>query len=779
MAKKKKRANKAPAQPVEDEPLPQTDLCLPSKQPTPAPETDPSHHGADKHAAYPSAPASSASPLSSSTALPPSAPRNKSWRNFSAYYGSWTAVSVDVLEVAALVNYNTPRPRPLDPAMLFDLVKIRRSVEEATDLAVRAASDTASSTLSSVNSVSGLRSMSSLRSAAPPKPGHGMRMSRERRLRMRELAVQKLARAYRLDDIAACIVTMQGTTSLDDLAGLVLQDNPRNSDAKFVHFFHDKIISRDLTAGTEGFRVLEEILEIESERPELLRTLAALKGARGDLADVAADLTRAMSLSKYRGESHGSSYDTSKAHQNPHGRGFVELAEDERPSGLDGQLIFHRGAVLLLDACEHVLKALGQPLDSKETVQKTDACRPHEKEAELRYPPHSDEATTQASSIQPNERETELLPRTNDLESAALDKFREVKALAKQALRDIMLFLKNFDYSPTMPVTLSKDYNDRMLLAAKGVRKPRSSVSNGPATPHKVYTLADLFSPSPPTELPEFPSSETLKQRKHHIPKGDTCESVTYHPLLSEALHSLLFCHCLAQTSVAEIRRHAYMVARLVRLFDGYPIFHAAKSSARTDWEDMIRRGGDWLGLGAKWQFLCEPAPLPGHGPRSTRSAKTPDRATASAAAATLTKATPAQDKAEPSATACQAALEASLDHNDGASECAHHDSCSDPFCPNSVTTTSQPVELDPGDGGWDGATIVSARATAVRWWIQEVPFIPGVRRKRRARKIPSRQDKGEGSADDDGGGSGNAGKVGEAAGNLAALYLDSAGEKA
>jgi hypothetical protein len=54
------------------------------------------------------------------------------------------------------------------------------------------------------------------------------------------------------------------------------------------------------------------------------------------------------------------------------------------------------------------------------------------------------------------------------------------------------------------------------------------------------------------------------------------------------------------------------MVARLARICDGYPIFLAARSPARADWIEVVRRANNWLGLGESWEVLCEPAPLPG-----------------------------------------------------------------------------------------------------------------------------------------------------------------------
>lgn len=88
-------------------------------------------------------------------------------------------------------------------------------------------------------------------------------------------------------------------------------------------------------------------------------------------------------------------------------------------------------------------------------------------------------------------------------------------------------------------------------------------------------------------------------------------ESVSYHPLLTDALHSLLLCHALIQTSAKELQRHAYMVARLARLADGYPIFQASRSPARADWIEVLRRAENWVELISSWESLCAPAPLP------------------------------------------------------------------------------------------------------------------------------------------------------------------------
>jgi hypothetical protein len=82
--------------------------------------------------------------------------------------------------------------------------------------------------------------------------------------------------------------------------------------------------------------------------------------------------------------------------------------------------------------------------------------------------------------------------------------------------------------------------------------------------------------------------------------------------LITDALHSLLLCHALIQTPPKEHLRHAHNAARLARVCDGYPIFLAARSPARADWIEVVRRAGNWIGLSTSWENLCRPAPLPG-----------------------------------------------------------------------------------------------------------------------------------------------------------------------
>lgn len=133
--------------------------------------------------------------------------------DISSFHGPWLQLPPEVLESLAYSNYDSPRPRPIDPAVFFDLVKVRRLVEEATDLTVRAANGTTASSLSnSLGAGNGILGGGGAAALGLGIGGGGpnAKLSRERKHRMREQATQKLSRAYKLDEIAASVATMQG-----------------------------------------------------------------------------------------------------------------------------------------------------------------------------------------------------------------------------------------------------------------------------------------------------------------------------------------------------------------------------------------------------------------------------------------------------------------------------------------------------------------------------------------------------------------------------------------
>ncbi|KAH0538646.1 hypothetical protein FGG08_004783 [Glutinoglossum americanum] len=565
--------------------------------------------------------------------------RNKHWRYISSFHGPWLQLPPEVLESLAHSNYFAPRPHPIDPAVFYDLVKIRRLVEEATTLAVRATSGVTSSYLNnSLNANNGLLGGTGAAALGLGLGGGGgnSRLSKERRHRMRELATQKLSRAYHLDEIAASVATMQSASTLEEVAKLVLQRSSNDSDAKYVHFFHEKIPSRMLAKCT-SLQPLDDVIVDRPSEAAPLRTRAVTRIFKEDFTGAARDLTEALSVCRLRQVQHRkqdtesiglgrASPSLARGSRNGDWRSDMKLAEEDQPSSLEEQLLFHRAGICLTIAIQHVDDAL-PPTVQVTTESIVDGTETLGIEGTAL-------ARTATTAIQAAAEQAVEIKRENAR--------KIVKANAKRALRDYIKFLSHFEYTPGLPSEVSEDFLRAVNSAANGItketdalnnskliemtRNPNSGFPNLP-TPD-IYTVSSLFSSTPPSNLPTYPSTDLtiIKKPSNPVPENpttsaaaallaaqDSHESITYHPLLTDALHSFLLCHCLLQTSSKELLRHAYMVARLARVCDGYPIFLAARSPARADWMEVIRRSGNWVGLNSSWEVLCAPAPLRGH----------------------------------------------------------------------------------------------------------------------------------------------------------------------
>lgn len=520
-----------------------------------------------------------------------------------------------MLESLAHSNYLSPRPHPIDPAVFYDLLKIRRHVDEATNLAVRATSGLTSQALSS-----SLNGSSMLGQAAALGIGHGGggTLSRERKHRMRELATGKLAAAYRLDEIAASVATMQSASTLEDVAQLVLQRSPLDADAKYVHFFHEKIPSRMMAQCTP----LDALDDIVAERPadgSALRTRALTRIFKEDYHNSARDLTEALATARYLQAQHRKGRDqlvlamTNESNTRDW-RSDVKIPDEDQPSSLETQLLFHRAGVYFTIACGHVHAAL----DGLQQQEEAQAAR-----------------DAQAAAGE------EPTPETPDEAAARLaraESRKQVRQNAKRALRDYTAFLAHFDYTPGIAPHVAEeflrqyqshsqshanghahtngDYQsklDRLLeesSASEALIPYKKPSARAPAWPNlpppPVFTLNQLFDAAPPSALPPYPPAPDTPPAP--IPAN---ESLTYHPLLPDALHSLLLVHSLLQTPPKELLRHAHNAARLVRLLDGYPIFLSARSPARSDWVEVLRRSGNWIGLASSWEKLCRPPAAP------------------------------------------------------------------------------------------------------------------------------------------------------------------------
>ena len=478
------------------------------------------------------------------------------------------------------------------------------------------------------------------------------KLSRERRYRMRELATQKLSQAYHFDEIAASVATMQSASSLEEVAKLVLQRSPNDSDAKYVHFFHEKIPSRMLAQCT-SLNSLDEIIQDRPMDGSVLRTRAVTKIFKDDFIGAARDLTEALAAYRYvmaqhksgRGELTLANALGKAERKNGFARDWdldTGIEEEDQPSSLEPQLLFHRAGVYLTLACQHVDIALdGLASEIQAATDKTTRTL---------------EGRAEQSSLEKEAHKTRLEARKN------------VKTYAKRALRDYMSFLSTIDYTSGLPFEITEEFFRNVNAAANDSTRSKalshnrllemsgnSSLSNGylsdalvnrkngngphygdtssPTTakypalpPAEVYQVSELFSSAPPPNLPPYPAiSQALVTRRQapdytaaedltqRFSNHERHEAITYHPLMTDALHSLLLCHSLVQTSPKEHLRHAHMAARLARVCDGYPVFLAARSPSRADWIEVIRRANNWIGLQHSWETLCAPAPLPGH----------------------------------------------------------------------------------------------------------------------------------------------------------------------
>lgn len=123
-------------------------------------------------------------------------------------------------------------PPPIDPGVFRCVTSIRRLIDEAAELSVRASSGLSAIELGSMRGGSSGINNNSPWAAAQSlginplgngNNGRNVAMSAMRVHRLRALAVQKLAQAYKADEIASSVMVMQGGSVFDDVAERVLK----------------------------------------------------------------------------------------------------------------------------------------------------------------------------------------------------------------------------------------------------------------------------------------------------------------------------------------------------------------------------------------------------------------------------------------------------------------------------------------------------------------------------------------------------------------------------
>ncbi|KXS98040.1 hypothetical protein AC578_8786 [Pseudocercospora eumusae] len=555
--------------------------------------------------------------------------RNKHWRYISSFHGPWLQLPPEILDNLAHQNWTMPPPRLVDPAVFYDVVKIRKSVDQASDDSVRASTGVSSTAMHGKMDYFGTGG------------GHATKLSKERIFKIRQKAVKLLSKAFQLDEVAASVATMQATSTIENVGLEVLRREPNSTDARYVHFFHEKIPSRAMEENTPLGPLNDIINALPTEhQPAPLRTRALVQIFKKQWDGAAYDLSIALQIVEQLKRQHKPNQQQlelaskMREEQEAWQRGFRDwksvppLKEEDQPSSLEMQLLFNRAGVYLTIACQSVHEAL----DGLKEYQEA----------------HKNGATNGVDAKAQQKR---------------LDARKVVKTNAKRAMKDYIAFLSHFDYTPGLPFELTNEIMRRVydmangnkaqsqtqmplpknrlvelngdgeeienssgdeksaqqlvkLQKSKSKSEPFERDENGfPRFPSpKIYPSSALFSEKPPPDLPPFPTAETTEAMRNNETLNEAFgsrEAITYHPLLTDALHSLLLAHALLQTSPTELLRHAHNAARLARIADGYPIFQAARSPARADWIEVLRRANNWIGVGVAWQKLCAPAPLP------------------------------------------------------------------------------------------------------------------------------------------------------------------------
>ncbi|KAI8844784.1 hypothetical protein BC829DRAFT_400305, partial [Chytridium lagenaria] len=147
--------------------------------------------------------------------------RNKHFPYIASYHGPWLSLPHELFQSLIDINSST-KPHPIDATVFKNLFTIRRLVDEAAELAIRAVSSLPGPGFMGGNSHHPHHHNHHHNHHHHQHGGNGFgRVSHMRQNRLRELACAKLAQAYRIDEIATSVLAMQSASALDDIASKV------------------------------------------------------------------------------------------------------------------------------------------------------------------------------------------------------------------------------------------------------------------------------------------------------------------------------------------------------------------------------------------------------------------------------------------------------------------------------------------------------------------------------------------------------------------------------
>ncbi|KAH8110690.1 hypothetical protein DFH11DRAFT_1619688 [Phellopilus nigrolimitatus] len=419
--------------------------------------------------------------------------------------------------------------------------------------------------------------------------GRNVPMSATRVHRLRALAVQKLAEAYKADEIASSVMVMGRGTVFDDIAERVLKVDPKNADARYVHFFHEKIPSRQLAESTST-NTLDQLIAENPQRLEFYRTRGIVHCFRDEFALATKDFTYALRESRAvrrarqahdpalrsNGDSH-SKAKRKKAKVNgqapPSGTAPVIEGPDgeqllihhsvlpDAPEPLEPQVLFHRGAAYLAHAFFLIEEAFF-------TLEEIPRIPPNDfGEVHLSYVTHGRYGGTEIGNPDgPLGRADGSKARAY---RAAFGEGRlreQVCTLLRKSKRDHEKFLAHFDTLELEAPPDAEDYGDGDVLHRM----------------ERAFALLETFRPN---------------SRQHDAPalaQDVALPFTTYHPLLLEAHFSILNC-LLMLGEFAALTRTFGRAACIVAGLEGYPVFLPPRSMAQAEFVETLERlAGGW-----------------------------------------------------------------------------------------------------------------------------------------------------------------------------------------
>ncbi|TFK66174.1 hypothetical protein BDN72DRAFT_961935 [Pluteus cervinus] len=493
-----------------------------------------------------------------------------------------------------------PTPPPIDPGVFRSVTSIRRLIDEAAELSVRASSGLSAAELGSMRGINpGLSSGSwaaaqslGINPMGNTNGGRNVAMSAMRIHRLRALAVQKLAQAYKADEIASSVMVMQGGSVFDDVAERVLKNDPNDIDAKYVHFFHEKIPSRQLAESTTT-KVLDELIAAQPHRLEFYRTRGIVHCFRDEYPQATKDFThalreaRAARRAKMMHHTNGSQTEArssktgkrkkgtaSQVHGQASSDGTTAVNSENSVEGPDGeplllhpsvlpdapepiepQLLFLRGAAYLQHAV-HLIETAVLRLEGVQKVPSVDGA-----ELRLCYIENGKYGGVEVGNSEGplGKRDGEKLIAYRNV--LAAPEFRDqICALLRKCIRDHEKFLSHFD----------------TLESPNGMPDGDLAVKT-----EYAFLLSESIRPGNQGSLPPHVSD---------VPAMFT----TYHPLLVESHFSILICQ-LMLAEFATLLGTFSKTAALVDGLEGYPVFLPPRSMGQAEFIEVLERlAGGW-----------------------------------------------------------------------------------------------------------------------------------------------------------------------------------------